>query len=258
MASGSKRPAKRPTPPGPKKAPPKRPVTRRAGPLGLAMSWWIVIGVVAVALVVGIVVQTSRSETENAKVVVPKHQLGPNDSEIEGAASAPVLIQEYADFQCPSCKRFHDIFGSTIDDLVQQKKIRFAYTYFPFIGDESVRAAAAAVCAGDEDRFFQYQDILYTEQRAENSGFFTTDRLVGFGRDAGITGKAFDRFEQCVRSNRYEGFVRQQAENASKRGVNSTPTLFITGPNGNTTQMSGDQLSNLAAFRQAVDDAANA
>ena len=63
--------------------------------------------------------QASRSKTENAKVVEPLHQLGPNDSEIEGSSSAPVLIQEYADFQCPSCKRFHDIFGSTVDDLVQ-------------------------------------------------------------------------------------------------------------------------------------------
>jgi protein-disulfide isomerase len=257
MASGNQRPAKRPSSPGSKKAPPGRPA-KKAGPLGIAMQWWIVIGVVVVALVVGIIVQASRSETENSKVVVPKHQLGPNDSEIEGASSAPVLIQEYADFQCPSCKRFHDIFGSTVDDLVQQRKIRYAYTYFPFIGDESYRAAAAAVCAGDEDRFFEYQDLLYTNQSSENSGFLTTERLVDFGREAGITGRAFDRFEQCVRSGRYDGFVRQSADNASKRGVNSTPTLFITGPNGNTTEMSPEQLVNPAAFEQAVTAAANA
>jgi protein-disulfide isomerase len=257
MASGKNRPAKRPSGQGPKQAPPKRPA-KKAGPLGVPMQWWIVIGVVVVALVVGIVVQASRSKTENAKVVVPKHQLGPNDSEIEGSSSAPVLIQEYADFQCPSCKRFHDIFGSTVDDLVQQGKIRFAYTYFPFIGEESYRAASAAVCAGDEDKFFPYQDVLYTNQAAENSGFFTTDQLVDLGREAGITGNAFDRFEACVRSDKYDGFVRQSAENASKRGVNSTPTLFVTGPNGNTTEMTPEQLQNAAAFRQAVNAAANA
>jgi protein-disulfide isomerase len=256
MASGNQRPAKRPST-GATKAPPRRRATK-AGPLGIAVQWWIVIGVVAVALVVGIIVQASRSETENAKVVVPKHQLGPNDSEIEGSSSAPVLIQEYADFQCPSCKQFHDIFGSTVNDLVRQGKIRYAYTYFPFIGDESYRAAAAGVCAGDENRFFEYQDILYTNQASENSGFLTTDQLVDFGREAGITGKAFDRFEQCVRSDRYDGFVRQSADSASKRGVNSTPTLFITGPNGNTTEMGREQLANPAAFERAVNDAANA
>jgi protein-disulfide isomerase len=186
---------------------------------GISKQWWIVIGVFVVALVVGIVVQSTRSKSENTKVVTPKHALGPNDSEIEGAQSAPVLVQEYADFQCPSCKLFHDRVGATVDDLVRDKKIRFAYSYFPFLGDESVRSASAAVCAGDQKKFFAYADLLYTNQAAENSGFLTTDQLITFGRDAGITGSAFDTFERCVRDGTYEGFARQQAENASKRGV---------------------------------------
>ncbi len=53
---------------------------------------------------------------------------------------------------------------------------------------------------------------------------------MDFGREAGITGTAFDAFEQCVRVERYEGFVRRSAENASKRGIEPTPTLFINGP----------------------------
>jgi protein-disulfide isomerase len=228
--------------------------TKKRG--GISMQWWIVIGVFVLAAVVGIVVQSTRSKSENTKVVTPKRELGPNDSEIEGSSSAPVLVQEYADFQCPTCKLFHDRVSSTVDDLVRQKKIRFAYTYFPFLGDESVAAAAAAVCAGDQDKFFPYADLLYTKQHGENSGFLTTDQLVTFGRDAGITGTAFDTFEKCVRAGTYEGFVRQQAENASKRGVNATPTVFVTGPNGKTVQLTIDQTLTPALFEQAVADAA--
>jgi protein-disulfide isomerase len=220
---------------------------------GLSPQWWIVIGAVVIAAVVGIVVQSNRSKTENTKVVTPKHQLGPNGSEIEGAASAPVLVQEYADFQCPSCKLFHDRVQPTVDRLVEQGKIRYAYSYFPFIGEESVRAAAAAACAGDQDKFFPYSDLLYTNQQGENSGFLTTDRLVAFGRDAGITGSAFDTFEQCVRSNRYEGYVRQQAENASKRGIHQTPTVFVNG-----RELTNEQVFVASAFEQAVADAAAA
>jgi protein-disulfide isomerase len=223
---------------------------------GISKQWWIVIGVFVLALVVGIVVQSTRSKSENTKVVTPKRALGPNDSEIEGAGSAPVLVQEYADFQCPTCKLFHDRVASTVDDLVRQKKIRFAYTYFPFLGDESVTAASAAVCAGDQKKFFPYADLLYTNQHAENSGFLTTDQLVTFGRDAGITGGAFTTFEQCVRAGTYEGFVRRQAENASKRGVNATPTVFVTGPNGKTVELTIDQALTPALFEQAVADAA--
>jgi protein-disulfide isomerase len=262
MASSNKRRGPKPQPgPGAKRPgasatprPPKGAPARASG--GISKQWWIVIGVLVVLLVVGVIVQSTRSKAENSKVVTPKHAMGPDDSEIEGAKSAPVLLQEYADFQCPSCKAFHDAFGATVDQLVKAKKIRFAYSYFPFIGDESVAAASAAVCAGDQGKFFEYADILYTNQAAENSGFLTADQLVTFGQDAGITGAAFDTFEKCVRAGRYEGFVRDQAEAASKRGVHQTPTLFVTGPNGQTAELTAQDLSSVARFEAAIDAAA--
>jgi protein-disulfide isomerase len=233
--------------------PPRGAATKRSG---LTWQWWLVIGVFVVAIVIGVVVQSNRSKNENSKVVTPKHALGPNNSEIEGDKAAPVLVQEYADFQCPSCKAFHDRMSATVQALVQSGQIRFAYTYFPFIGDESVQAAAAAVCAGDQGKFFPYADLLYNEQRPENSGFLTTKQLIAFGQKAGITGAAFDTFEKCVHAGTYEGFVRQSADNASKRGVNQTPTLFITGPNGQTKQMTDDQILTPAQFKAAVAETA--
>ena len=116
-----------------------------------------------------------------------------------------------------------------------------------------MRAAAAAVCAGDQGKFFPYSDLLYTNQQGENSGFLTTDQLVEFGQDAGITGSKFDTFEQCVRSNRYDGYVRRQAENASKRGIHQTPTVFVNG-----RQLSNEQVFVPSVFEQAVADAAAA
>jgi protein-disulfide isomerase len=260
MASGNKRRGPKPqtggsTSPTPKPTPAPKgaaSATRR----GVAWQWWVVIGVFVVAIVVGIAVQSSRSKSENSKVVTPKHALGPNHSEIEGDASAPVLIQEYADFQCPSCKRFHDTLGSTVDELVADGKIRYAYTYFPFLGPESVDAAAAAVCAGDAKKFFQYSDILYTRQQEENSGYLTQARLLAFGEEAGIKGAALTTFKACVKSKKYEGFVRRSADDASKRGVNQTPTVLATGPNGKTVELSGVQTVTPVVFKQAIADIA--
>jgi protein-disulfide isomerase len=261
MASGNKRRGPKPQPGGSKSPKPNQTPTPKgaaqATRRGIAWQWWVVIGVFAVAIVVGIVVQSSRSKNENSKVVTPKHALGPNHSEIEGQASAPVLIQEYADFQCPSCKLFHDNLNSTVEELVADGKIRYAYTYFPFLGPESVDAAAAAVCAGDANRFFQYSDILYTKQQAENSGYLTQSRLIQFGQDAGIKGAALSTFEACVKSKKYEGFVRRSADDASKRGVNQTPTVLATGPNGKTVELTGASTVTPAQFKAAVEDIAN-
>ncbi|MGZ8766389.1 MAG: DsbA family protein, partial [Acidimicrobiia bacterium] len=186
---------------------PKYAASRRSGPSPV---FWIVLAVVVVAAVIGIVVQSSRSKTENATVVTPKHELDPNQTEIEGDPSAPVLVEEYGDYQCPACEAFFRSTDPTIKRLVAEQKIRFAFGNFAFLGEESVRAASAAICAGDAGKFWEYHDILYSNQAAENAGFLTHDQLVEFGRDAGITGADLTRFEKCVRSDRYEGFVRTQ------------------------------------------------
>ena len=218
---------------------------------GLAWQWWLVIGVVIAAGVGGVMLQSSRSKTENATAVTPKHELGPDGSEITGDPAAPVIVDEYADFQCPSCKRFHDDLGATVDRLLAEKKIRFAYHYFPFIGEESFRAAAAAVCAGDEGKFLALYSLLYTEQAPENSGALTNDALVRLGRDAGITGRAAVRYERCVRAGTYDGWVRKQGEAASQRGITQTPTMFVNG-----RALSGSEVSARADFERAVRQAA--
>jgi protein-disulfide isomerase len=210
-------------------AKPRKPkyAARRTGPPPV---FWIVLAVVVVAAVVGIVVQSSRSKSENATVVTPKHELGPNRTEIEGDPSAPVLVEEYGDYQCPSCEAFFQSTDPTIKQLVAEKKIRFAFGNFAFLGPESERAASAALCAGDAGKFWELHDLLYSNQAAENSGFLTHDRLVRFGKDAGITGADLTTFEKCVRSDRYAGFVARQTEETSKnKGVTQTPTVFVNG-----------------------------
>jgi protein-disulfide isomerase len=229
----------------------RRPGSHRRGS-GRAWQVWVVVGVILAAGVIGIAVQASRSESENTDVVTPTRELGPRGSEIEGRSDAPVLVEEYADFQCPSCRAFQAAMGPTVRELVADGTIRFAYHYFPFIGDESVRAASAAVCAGDQGRFFEYADLLYARQAPENSGFLTTDRLVGLGGEVGLRGAELEAFSRCVRAGRYEGWVRQQTEAASKRGINATPTVFIDGREAGATE-----LASAAAFRAAIERAAS-
>lgn len=200
---------------------------RRSGP---PPAFWIVLAVVVVAAVVGIVVQSSRSKTENATVVTPAHELGPNQTQIEGEPSAPVLVEEYGDYQCPACASFFESTDPTIKQLVADGRIRFAFGNFAFLGPESYRAASAAVCAADAGRFREFHDLLYSNQAAENSGFLTHDQLIEFGEEAGITGADLTTFDECVRADRYDGFVRRQTENTSKnKGVTRTPTVFVNG-----------------------------
>jgi protein-disulfide isomerase len=180
--------------------------------------------VVAVAAI-GIAVQAARS-AGNQPQVAPAHALGPNEGEALGSASAPVVVEEYGDFQCPVCAEFERTVGPTIRRLVEQGRIRFVYHPLAFLGPESLTAANAATCAGDAGKFWPYHDLLFAEQAPENSGALTTQRLLELGRRVGVNGQ---RFQACVTDGTYEGWLAGVNERASQRGVTATPTIFVDG-----------------------------
>jgi protein-disulfide isomerase len=190
-------------------------------------SWqlWAGMAVLIVAVVAGVVVQSGRSPS-SATVVKPAHALGPSGGEQRGSASAPVLVEEYGDFQCPHCADFQRTVGPTVDKLVDSGKIRFVFHPIAFIGPESTAAASAATAAGDQGKFWPYLDQLFAQQGPENSGTFSTGKLLAIGREVGLTDQ---RFTTAVRQGTYENWIAQQTDEASRRGVNQTPTVLVDG-----------------------------
>jgi protein-disulfide isomerase len=213
--------------------PPSRPGSpRRPGPARVQrrsrtvhLSWWITMAAVVLAAVVGVVIQSNRSANAAAGAA-PHHLLGPGDSEVEGSPTAPVLVEEYGDYQCPVCGRFHAQVGPTIDALVRAGSIRFAFHPFAFIGPESITAAAAAECAGDDGHYFAMSSELYDNQFPENSGRLTTAELLTLAHQAGVTSPTA---MSCIRSGTYKGWVRKVTDEGSRRGVTATPTIFVNG-----------------------------
>jgi protein-disulfide isomerase len=206
---------------------PNRAQRRRGQP---RRSWWrhpatIGAAILAVA-VVGVLIQSQRASTPTDSVVRPAHVAGPGGSEVLGPADAPVLVEEYGDYQCPACGRFDRTVAPRIRELAAEGRIRFAYHPLAFLGPESVAAANAAVCAADQGRFWEFHEYAFGRQFPENSGALTSEQLVAFGSAAGTTGSAF---EACVRDVTYEGWVGRLTDRAFESGVHSTPTVLVDG-----------------------------
>jgi protein-disulfide isomerase len=144
-----------------------------------------------------------------------------------GAADAPVVVIEYADYQCPWCKRFAEGAGQQLrEEYVASGEARFVIRNLAFLGDESVWAAEAAECAEDQDRFWDYHDKLYAEQGAENSGAFSRDNLKRLAAELGLDTAAFDG---CLDSGEYGAQVRAERLEAQQRQIRSTPSLLVNG-----------------------------
>lgn len=162
-----------------------------------------------------------------------------------GSAEAPVLIEEFADFQCPFCGRFNrETEPQLVENYVKPGKARLVFKHLAFIGQESVWAAQAAECAGNEGRFWLYHDKLFASQAGENRGAFAKDKLKGFARELGLEAAGFDR---CLDGDETLAKVRADTAEADRRGVKSTPTFYL-----NTTEPIQGALP-YDAFKQAID-----
>ena len=149
------------------------------------------------------------------------------DAPFLGQSNAPVTIVEFADFQCPFCKQFQDtIFPSLKRKYTDTSKAKFYFQDFPFLGDESQQAAEAAKCSGDQNKFWEYHDLLYANQKAENSGTFSTDNLKKFAVNLNLDTA---KFNTCVDGHVYKTDVETQTQAGQQYGVSATPTVFVNG-----------------------------
>jgi protein-disulfide isomerase len=143
-----------------------------------------------------------------------------------GPASASVTIDEWADFQCPACRNFAALQPGLDQAVLGDGKVRFVFHHMAFLGPESILAAEAAECAGDQGQFWDYHDTLYAAQDGENRGTFSTEHLRQFATTIALDQGAFN---SCLASHKYVSRVQQETQAGMQLGVNSTPTLFVNG-----------------------------
>jgi len=144
-----------------------------------------------------------------------------------GNKDAKVTIVEFADFQCPFCKRLHD---ETIPQIkktyIDTGKAKLYYRHYAFLGQESTWAAEASECANEQGKFWDYHDLLFDKQGQENSGTFSKDNLKGFAQQLGLN---TSQFNDCVDAEKYKKNVSDDLNDGQKLGVNGTPGTFVNG-----------------------------
>jgi protein-disulfide isomerase len=144
-----------------------------------------------------------------------------------GDPSAPVLIELYEDFQCPGCKAFTDsIEPRILDAYVATGQARLIFRHYPFLGEESLQAAHASMCADAQGRFWDYHDMLFANQAGENRGAFVDRRLLAFAENLGLE---TDAFGDCFDEQAHEAEIAQDVQDAREAGVSSTPTILVNG-----------------------------
>lgn len=161
-----------------------------------------------------------------------------------GRVSAPVVVTEWGDFQCPFCRAFdQDIQPALISDYVNTGKVRLEWHDLAKLGPESVLAARGARAAARQGAFWAFHDALYRNQAAENSGAITEDSVIAQARNAGLD---IGRFIADLGDPDIVTAVAQDRSDAARLGITHVPTFLV-----NDELLVGAQSSD--TFRRVID-----
>jgi protein-disulfide isomerase len=199
-------------------------------------AWQSPIAIVSVAaLIVGavIILVATRPSGRGATLIIPpmSYAASQTDGATVGSKTAPVVIQLYADFQCPACKQLVTTeLPSLLTDYVQKGTVRIEAQDIDIRGggnpDESLELAAGAFCAAQQNRYWQYHDLVFWNQGRENQGDHNAAFIASVANQAGVDMTAWNT---CDARTDIRKPIKDRTAAAFAQGINSTPTLVING-----------------------------
>ncbi len=169
----------------------------------------------------GKLIETLRANSDVKMLLEPpRFDVASNGHPALGPENAPVTIVEFGDFQCPYCKGAESTLKS-----VRQKygdQVRLVFMDYPLSFHAHAQDAAnAALCAGDQDKFWQYHDALFADQsKLSSDGLMATAKKLGLN---------MDKFDACFKDNKYKAVIAQDIAEGNRLNVRGTPTFFIDG-----------------------------
>lgn len=160
--------------------------------------------------------------TANVKInlEVPRVDVEAGDNPSLGAKNAPITLIEFTDYQCPFCSRVRATVNQLIDDY--KDKVRYTLRDYPLPFHQFAKKAhEAAHCAGDQNKYWEYNKELWAHQQA-----LQPDKLKEYAKGLKLDAKDFDK---CLDGGKYTKKVEENAEAGSNVGVQGTPSFFING-----------------------------
>jgi protein-disulfide isomerase len=202
----------------------------------------LLIGIPIVLGLLAIVVVTNLRRQEESATAAQQATLIREDSPTLGAANAPVTIVEFLDPECEACRAAHPIVKRLLQEYDGQVKL--VVRYFP-LHKNSVLAAQATEAAGEQSKYWEMQELLFTNQ--QQWGEKQTPQTALFIEYARTLGLNVDQFTTTLNSGKYASKVDRDLQDARAAGATGTPTFFVNGRQVRQLDYAG--------LKAAIDDA---
>lgn len=148
------------------------------------------------------------------------------------------ILVEYSDLQCPACKSFYDLIKTNLENTDIPKKVTFVYRHFPLnVHEHGQEAAQAAEAAGQQNKFFEYTDVLFNTQAQWGKPGNMTPYFEQVAKDLKLD---LEKFKTDKDSPAVKDRINADVVSGNKFQVNATPTFYLNGEKL--------ELSSLSAF----------
>jgi len=163
--------------------------------------------------------QLRKDAKINILLMPPSAKVDTAKAYTKGSQEAPVVLVEFADYQCPYCQK--------VNSQIQQLKKEYGdsltviYKDFPLpMHHTAEKAAEASRCAGEQGKFWEYHDVLFYSKQLE------VDQLKEDARVLKLDG---DRFDTCLDNGTEANAVKKDLDEAKSLGLTGTPSFFVNG-----------------------------
>jgi protein-disulfide isomerase len=149
----------------------------------------------------------------NALVDVSRHRF-------RGERTAPLTLVEFSDYQCPFCARHVRETSPSIEaEYVRTGRLKSVFVDLPLERQHPLafKAAEAAACAGEGQKYWEMHDRLFAGQ----------GQLEPWSAHAAALGLDVPAFEECLASGRHAASIRRGASEASRLAIGSTPYFLV-------------------------------
>jgi protein-disulfide isomerase len=160
-------------------------------------------------------VQTFLSEP-----IAPVYQISTDDQPSRGAATAPVTLIEFTDFQCPSCAAMQPVIERLMTEY--EGRVRLVVRDFPLSQHAHARKAAeAAEAARAQGKYWEYARLLFANQQS-----LEVPKLKEYATQVGLDRA---RFDTALDADQTLNKVLIDLNEGNRLGVNATPSFFVNG-----------------------------
>lgn len=184
-----------------------------------------------------------QSENELDKISIDAHNITSSlNLPVVGFFDAPVTIIAFNDYQCIGCKLWYDTeYPEISKNLIETQKANIVFLDSISLGSDSILISEATFCANDQNKYSEYQKILFASQQ-EIDSWAKPEQLKKFAMDLELDSELF---ESCLDSGKYKNKVLSNIDYAKSLDVDKIPVFKIINYEGREHTFKGGISSTL-------------